>query len=191
MADVRILPVTTEHFADAQRVLSTNSDGRSCQCQWWMLTNADYQRNTAHGRAEMLRAQMGAAVAPALIAFVGDDPAGWVRVGPRPAQVRLARTKEFGAATPPWDDGGVWAVSCFVIREQHRGRGLLAQLLDAAVDHARANGATVVEGYPLDPETARPPSDKLFRGVLSVFEKGGFEIVARPQPGRAIVARTL
>ena len=48
-----------------------------------------------------------------------------------------------------------------------------------------------VEGYPLDPETVRPPADKLFRGVLSVFEKGGFKIVDRPQPGRTIVALTL
>ena len=191
MSDVRILPATADLFDDAERVLDASADGASCQCQWWMLTNADYQRADRDERSSLLRDQIGAPVAPALIAYVDDDPAGWVRVGPRPAQVRLARTKEFAAATQPWDDDAVWAVSCFVVRKEHRGRGLATHLLDAAVDHARANGATVVEGYPLDPETARPPADKLFRGVLSVFEKGGFEIVDRPQPGRTIVALTL
>ena len=64
---------------------------------------------------------------PALIAYVDGEAAGWVRVGPRTAQMRIGRTRDIAANTPePLDDPDVWAVSCFVVRREHRGQGLNA-----------------------------------------------------------------
>ena len=103
------------------------------------------------------------------------------------------RTKAFAPHTEePWDDPSVWAVSCFVVRREHRGNGLNARLLDAAVDYARAGGARVLEAYPIDPTTgAKKSVNELFRGVVSTFENAGFREVARPKPDRAIVALAL
>lgn len=193
MPQVEIRPATPDRFDDAQTALGGGGDGRSCQCQWWTITNADFQRSSTEERRELLRAELQDGLPPALIAYVDGGAAGWVRVGPRTRQVRLQRTKQLVAATEePWDDESVWAVSCFVVRRQHRRGGLTDRLLRAAIDFARSHGARLVEGYPVDPaEGRRKSANELYRGVVSTFERAGFRQVARPTPDRAIVALEL
>ncbi len=184
---ITIAPATADRFDDVERTFSGGGDGLSCQCQWWTLTNAQFQASDRDERERMLRAQVAAELSPALIAYVDGEAAGWVRVGPRTAQPRLARTRDFAATNEPWDDSTVWAVTCFVVRKEHRGKGLNQQLLDAAIDHARTSGARVLEAYPTDTSAAKRPSNELFRGILSVFENAGFREIARPKPERVIV----
>jgi GNAT superfamily N-acetyltransferase len=192
MAHITIEPATADRFDDAQHALTGGGDGRSCQCQWWTITNAQFNATTTDERRQPLRDEMSDGVPPALIAYVDGEPAGWVRVGPRTVQVRLARTKNFAATEEPWDDDAVWAVTCFVVRKKHRGEGLNARLLDAAIAFARTHGARVVEAYPVDPDAGRrKSSNELFHGVVSTFAAAGFREVARPRPDLAIVALDL
>jgi GNAT superfamily N-acetyltransferase len=189
MGTIRIELATASRFDDAQHALTGGGDGRSCQCQWWTLTNAQFNAASAAERTQLLRDEIASGPPPALIAYVDGEAAGWVRVGPRTAQVRLSRTKNFAASEEPWDDESVWAVSCFVVRKEHRGAGLTTQLLRAAVDYARDHGARVVEGYPVDPGAGRKKSsNELYHGTVSTFAAAGFREVARPRPEVAIVA---
>ena len=58
----------------------------------------------------------------------------------------------------------------------------------AAVGHAFAHGAEVVEGYPVDP-AQRPkagPAD-LYHGTVGLFLAAGFEVASEAVPGRAVV----
>ena len=75
-----------------------------------------------------------------------------------------------------------------MVRREHRGQGLNARLLAAAIAFARDHGARVIEAYPYDTAAAKQPSNQLYKGVLSVFEDAGLREVARPKPDRAIVA---
>lgn len=188
---IEILPATGERFDDAETALDSG-DGPGCQCQWWLLTNAQFSDESRADLTERFRAETQGDRAPGLIAYVDGEPGGWVRVGPRPSQPRLARTRDVKTASAePLDDPDVWAVSCFVVRQQHRGAGLTRSLLDAAVSFARDAGARVVEGYPLDPTVTSRTANQLFRGTVAVFEDAGFEIVGRPKPDRALVALLL
>ncbi len=188
---IEILPATGDRFDDAETALDSG-DGPACQCQWWLLTNAEFEKNTRDQLEERFRAEFDGIRPPGLIAYVDGEPAGWVRVGPRTAQRRLGRTRDVTTATAePLDAEDVWAVSCFVVRDQHRGQGLMKHLLDAAVSAARDGGARVVEAYPLDPTVSKRSANQLFRGTVSVFEDAGFDIIARPKPDRALVALTL
>ncbi|MBD3943855.1 GNAT family N-acetyltransferase [Microbacterium sp. NEAU-LLC] len=192
MARITIEPATADRFDDAQHALSGGGDGRGCQCQWWTITNAEFNRTTQDERRGLLRDEVVAGPPPALIAYVDGEAAGWVRVGPRTRQARLARTRRFAASEEPWDDESVWAVTCFVVRREHRRQGLNAQLLAAALDYARASGARVVEAYPSDPHAGKKiPVNDLYRGALSTFEAAGFREVARPRPDLAIVSLDL
>jgi ribosomal protein S18 acetylase RimI-like enzyme len=190
---VDILPATTERFDDAEHTLTGGGDGASCQCQWWTLTNADFQKTSLDERTELLRQQLGDDPAPALIAYVDGEPAAWVRIGPRTTQARILRTKAIiSHSTEQLDDPDVWAISCFAVRKEHRGRGLGRSLIDAAVEHARAHGARVVEAYPVDPTAGKKKSSNaLYHGVLSTFEDAGFDVIARPKDDTAIVSLTL
>ncbi|MCW3494805.1 GNAT family N-acetyltransferase [Microbacterium sp. SSM24] len=192
MAQITIQPATADRFADAQHAWDNGGDGRGCQCQWWTITNAEWNTTSQPQRQELFRAEVDAGPPPGLVAYVDGEPAGWVRVGPRTRQRRLARTKNFAQSAEPWDDDSVWAVSCFVVRKEHRGEGLNDRLLAAAVDFAREGGARVIEAYPLDPaEGSKKGSSALFHGVVSTFVKAGFEEVARPRADLAIVALDL
>ncbi|MEU1973647.1 GNAT family N-acetyltransferase [Microbacterium sp. NPDC019599] len=190
MPTVTIEPATSDRFDDAQHALTGGGDGRSCQCQWWTLTNAEWQKTSQAERQELLRHEVTAGPPPALIAYVDGEAAGWVRIGPRTSQIRIARTRIINESTrEPLEDESVWAVSCFVVRKEHRGSGLTARLLAAAVDFARENGARLIEAYPVDTsESPKKPSNELYYGVLSTFRDAGFVEVARPKPDRVVVA---
>lgn len=193
MPHITIEPVTADRFDDAQHALSGGGDGRSCQCQWWTLTNKEWESTSKDQREKLLRDEVVAGPPPALVAYVDGEPAGWVRVGPRTKQVRLGRTRNFTAGSDePWDDPDVWAVSCFVVRNEHRRAGLNDELLRAAIDYAREGGARVIEAYPFDPAVGRKKSsNELFHGVVSTFRAAGFREVARPRPDLAIVSLDL
>lgn len=192
MSEIEIRPATSDRFDDAERALSGGGDGHSCQCQWWTLTNAEWNSASTDGRAQILREEIAAGPPPALIAYVDGTAAGWVRVGPRTAQVRLGRTRAFTAVSDePWDDPSVWAVSCFVVRKEHRGEGLPAKLLDAAIAYAREGGARVIEAYPIDTGAKKSRVNELFTGTLANFERAGFHEVARAKPHQPIVSLAL
>jgi GNAT superfamily N-acetyltransferase len=192
MSAITVLPATVDRFDALERVFDGGGDGRSCQCQWWTLTSRQYDATTKDERVGMLREQIAAPVAPGLIAEVDGEAAGWVRVGPRTVQPRLARTRLFGPNSPePWDDATVWAVSCFSVRREFRGRGVTSTLLTDAVEFARTHGARVVEGYPIDTSAGRTSSNDLYHGALSTFLDAGFTEIARPRPERVIVSLDL
>ena len=100
---------------------------------------------------------------------------GWVSVGPREDYERLERSRVLTRV----DDKPVWSIVCFVVSKAVRGRGVATALLDAAVDFARDQGATLVEAYPVDPSRGRVPAAAAFMGPMPMFKRAGFEVVER------------
>ena len=90
------------------------------------------------------------------------------------------------------DLSGRWVVTCFVVRESARGSGLLARLLEAAVEHARGAGATALEAFPLDPsEAPEVDPDTLFAGTVEEYLRQGFVVRGGLQGHRLLVVRDL
>ncbi|MET2012893.1 GNAT family N-acetyltransferase [Microbacterium chocolatum] len=193
MSRVSVEAASADRFADVQHALTGGGDGASCQCQWWTLTNAQFSATGVDERRRILRDEIDVGPAPGLVAYVEGVAAGWVRVGPRVRQPRLERTRAFASVSDqPWDDASVWAVTCFATRREHRGEGVTATLLDAAVAFARDGGARVLEAYPIDPEAGRRhTANSLFHGILSTFLSAGFREVGRSRPDRVVVALDL
>lgn len=178
-----------ETWDDIQHALSGGGDGRSCQCVWPVLTNKEWEATDLDQRTSLFQHEVLSARPPGILAYVDDEAAGWVRVGPRLAQRRLARTRNIVAATrEPLEDDSVWAISCFVVRREHRGQGLNAALLDAAVRFARDSGARVIEGYPVDTAKTDVRVNDLFHGALSTFLAAGFTEIPSPKPERPLVS---
>jgi GNAT superfamily N-acetyltransferase len=192
MSEIRVEPATADRFDAVEHALSGGGDGRSCQCQWWMLTSKDYAASTLPERTDLLRREMSHELPPGLIAEIDGTAAGWVRVGRRTTHPRLARSRMYGpASTEPWDDDSVWTISCFSVRREFRGRGVMAALLAGAVDFARAHGARSIEAYPVDAEVTEDGVNELYRGVLTTFLSAGFTETARPRTDRTIVVLNL
>ena len=182
--EVTTADATVDRWPDVVTVMGTRGDPARCWCQFFRITNREWQASDVDAFRAQLRAQLDDGP-PGVLAYCDGEPVGWCAVGPRSAYSRLA-TSAIASATQ--DGAGVWAVTCFVVRVGHRRNGVADRLLAAAVDLARRRGASIVEGYPVD-ATARtkPSSAELYHGPLSVFLRGGFTEAARPKPDRAVV----
>jgi len=125
-----------------------------------------------------------------VLARDGGEPVGWLALGPRPSFPRLVGSRSLlAAAGGDRDDAGVWSTTCFVVKVGRRRRGMSGALLAAGVELARAHGATVVEGYPVDLDAHErfPGSANLFHGAASVYRRAGFREVGRISPTRPIM----
>lgn len=188
---VRVVPVTDAPWDDVRTVFGTRGDPAGCWCQYFKVDGATWKAGDVAGFERGLCEQIdadraGRGAGPGLLAYDDAEPVGWVAVEPRTAYPRILNSRMIGLSRDPVDADDVWFVSCFVVRVGHRRSGTATALLAAAVEHARRHGARVVEAFPVEALPGTSSAD-LYHGPLSVFEKAGFEIVARPSESRAVV----
>ena len=190
--EITIHPASADRFEDLQHARTGGGDGASCQCAWLTLTNKEFNATSRDERKELLHDETEGPLPPGLIAYVDDEPAAWVRVGPRRTHQRLPRTRALAPhLAEPWETDDIWTISCFVVRREHRGIGLNAALLEAAIAFARQHDAALIEAYPVDPAGKPSKPNDLWHGVLSTFLAAGFTESARAQPQRPVVRLTL
>lgn len=79
------------------------------------------------------------------------------------------------------------SVTCFFIAKPFRRKGLAVQLLRQAVEYARSQAASILEGYPEDPGDGNQPPPFVFTGLASAFKKAGFVEVLRRSQKRPIM----
>jgi GNAT superfamily N-acetyltransferase len=186
---LRVVPATPDRWDDVDAVMGPSGGDARCWCQWFHQDARTWEAR-GRGNRDLLRAQVVQGPPPGLVALDDDVPVGWVALAPRSTYERIPRSpvmRPDPARDGPLDDPGTWTITCFVVPRGHRGRGLMAVLLDGAVDHARRAGAHAVEAHPVDTAGAPAPSANLYYGVLSTFLGAGFTLVDRPRPGRARV----
>lgn len=187
MSPIDIRPLTPERIGDFETVLG-GSGQSGCWCMYWLTEGSKAFREGAAGGAEAanraaFRAVVDDGPAPGLIAYDDDVPVGWVRVMPRDAHPGLAASRFFATELPT---GGVWSISCFVVRAKWRGRGLTERLARAAVRYAESHGARAVEAYPTATDE-RKPASAVYLGLASTFERLGFEEVQRKAPHKPMM----
>jgi GNAT superfamily N-acetyltransferase len=175
-------PLTPERWPDLERLFGPRGACAGCWCMWWRIPRAEWRAGKGEGNRAALERYVAGGTVAGLLAYDGADPVGWVAVEPRAAYPGLARSRNLAAV----DDAPVWSITCFFVSRAWRGRGLVARLVEAAAEHARAAGAPALEAYPADPkgETA---DAWLYTGVASTFGKLGFREVARRAPARPVM----
>ena len=194
MEHVRIVPANEASWEDLQAIFMTNREGRSCACQWFKHRDKDWKSIHPDALMSDLREQTGCGHVDAertsgLVAYVGDEPAGWVAVEPRVRYQRLLRMRT------PWvgrdedkQDDGVWVVSCFLIRKEFRGEHLTHALAAATIPFAKARGARALEAYPMLTEPGKEVMwGELYVGPATAFEAAGFPLVTTPSKRRRVV----
>jgi ribosomal protein S18 acetylase RimI-like enzyme len=185
-AELTFVPLTPDRLDDLATLFDQPGDPKWCWCASFRVRRRAKGVPPAENRAVLADAA-ARDPAPGLIAYRAGRVVGWVSLGPREDFVKLAHWK----ALAPVDDRPVWSIVCFVVGRQDRGQGLAGALLDAAIDHARANGATTLEAYPADTGGERIPSPVAYNGTLSMFEQAGFTVVARRTFNRTLPARPI
>jgi GNAT superfamily N-acetyltransferase len=190
---VRIVPANEASWDDLRTIFGVSDPGR-CQCQRFKVPGWIWRDSTQAERVAALRTQTAcdtpdATTTSGLVAYVDDDPAGWVAVEPRTAYPKLRTSRV------PWsgreedkDDDGVWAVTCFVVRKGHRGRGLTYFLAQATIAYAREHGAVALEAYSMITKPGQQITwGELHVGARQVFQDAGFTEITHPTARRVVM----
>jgi GNAT superfamily N-acetyltransferase len=121
-----------------------------------------------------------------ILASVAGEPVGWCACGPRSRYaVAISGRSKIIASRARAEDESVWLLPCLFVRVGCRGQGISHTLVRAAVELARSEGASAIEGWPLAGSEQRPAD--AFLGREQVFEDLGFTCVERPSPERVIM----
>jgi GNAT superfamily N-acetyltransferase len=183
-----VAPLTPERWPDLESIFGARgcSVARGCWCMEYRRTGSRFStwRARAAANRAALKALVDAEHPPGLIGYRGTTPVGWISIGPRAEYARLARSP----VMKPVDEKPVWSIVCFVVPSEHRGQGVAAALLKAALTYAKKHGATIVEAYPVD-RPGRSKDGSMWFGAKSMYDRAGFKEVARRKPERPVVRR--
>jgi GNAT superfamily N-acetyltransferase len=193
MAAMKVVPARDAGWIAVETVFQTEASARNCWCQFHVLANAHAAHTDRESRRTKLAEQIDALDPPrGLIALDGDGPVGWAGVEPR-VRLHHVLASRLVVKASPYDlgDPHVWSIYCILVPPPQRRRGVAAALLEAAIEHAITNGATALEGYPIDTDLrggVLPPG--FSTGTVAMFAREGFEAAAVLRSGRTLVHRS-
>lgn len=173
--------VTPERWGDLERLFEAPGGPKYCWCMVWRSMARGESRSDSRAKKAALERRVKEGVPIGILGYVNKDPIAWCSIAPR------ATYRDLGGREGPSDNpGSVWSLVCFFVPRKFRRQGATQQLIAAAVEHARAKGAKVVEAYPVDPDS---PSYR-FMGFVSSFEAAGFREVGMAGTRRHVMRLT-
>jgi GNAT superfamily N-acetyltransferase len=183
----RVLKLTVHEvdascWPDFERLFESRGGPKACWCMVWRARGAEAKNTKGSARKAAIKARVDDEVPIGLLGYIDDNPIAWCSIAPRSTYRPLGGEDESSGRA-----GEVWSLVCFFIRREFRGQGVTEQLIEAAADYAKRNGATVLEAYPVDPGS---PSYR-FMGYVPTFEAAGFEEIGRAGTRRHVMRRTL
>jgi ribosomal protein S18 acetylase RimI-like enzyme len=173
VVDVQIRPVTPEQHDDVMHYFdlvayADNPNWSKCYCMERLVEDYD-NRTREQNRVDRSRL-IRSARANGLVAYRLGRVVGWCHAAPKSELLSVEGGRE----------ADIGAIVCFVVAPDSRRQGIATALLEAALEHLRWRGMRAVEAYPAAGpiDSARWPWIN-YLGPLSMYEKAGFEIVAR------------
>ncbi|NND00010.1 MAG: GNAT family N-acetyltransferase [Gammaproteobacteria bacterium] len=176
-------PLTKDNWRDFERLFGERGGCGGCWCMLWRLSPQEFKASKGDANRQSMRRLAKSKRAPGVLVYRSNRSIGWCAIAPRDEYPALGRSR----ILKPIDDRAVWSVSCFFIDRAHRKQGVSVPLLKAAVEFARAHGATMVEGYPVDPVADDYPAAFAWTGIAKSFQRAQFKECLRRSPTRPIM----
>lgn len=180
-------PLTPDRWADFEKLFGQRGACGGCWCMYWKLTSPDFMRQRGEMNKQSFRNIVDSGKVPGILAYLKEQPIGWVAVAPRESYPRLERSRVLKRV----DDKAVWSVVCFFVAKTFRHKGVSTGLLKATVDYVDKQGGKIVEGYPVEPKKDWTPDPFVYTGLASAFRKAGFVEVARRSETRPLMRYVL
>ncbi len=173
-----IHPVVPSRWSDFATLFESKGGPHYCWCMVWRKNELKKSMPGKQGKKACMQRRVEGGVPIGLVGYADDEPVAWCSVAPRETYRKLGGDETLQ---------GVWSIVCFFVKRQFRNRGVTAELIDAALDYAKQNGATYLEVYPVDPGS---PSYK-YMGLRPAFEKRGFDYCGKAGLRRHVMRRAL
>ena len=189
MADIAVHTVTPDRWSDVVELFERRGprggtpQTNGCWCQYWHLRGKEYWAGHGARHRVRLEQQVLSGEKPGLLAYLDGIPVGWCRLGPRETFDRLEHSPRLARV----DDEEVWSVVCFYVQPSAKREGVASALLQAAIEHAAAHDAPILEGYAVSEDHMNIDA---YTGYMPMFLEAGFEPV-RAAGRRTIVRRLL
>ena len=150
-----------------------------CYCQFYLNTREQNEDSAAKigKNRELACERVNAGTMQGYLAFEGEQAIGWM----------AANAANNFVALPPVEVGTA-RILCFVVAQEHQGRGVATALLNFALLDLPTLGFTRVEAAPL---ASGEFHDWGYRGPLSMFLKAGFDLGPNIDDKHVLVQRKL
>lgn len=176
-------PVTAENWTDFEKLFESRGGRKSCWCTVWRtVQSCPNSGRPATAKKMEMKKRISTGEPVGLLGYFGSEPVAWCSIAPRDTY-RAAMSDP----VPGDEKHKIWSIVCFFVSRQFRGQGLFQKLITAAEMHAANNGATLLEGYPVDQNS---PSYR-FGGFLPAFEQAGYLLVGHKGARRHVVRKVL
>lgn len=164
--DLTFCTVDPARWPDFEQLFEARGGPKTCWCMHFRRDESGRTPRAKEERKRAMEARIKAGIPNGLLAYVpSGKPVAWCSVAPRETLVLHG-----GVDLPGEDPVEVWAITCFYVKSGIRRRRIMAKLIEAATDHARRNGGSSLEAYPVVPDS---PSYR-FCGFTPAFERQGF-----------------
>ncbi|HUX60763.1 MAG TPA: GNAT family N-acetyltransferase [Ignavibacteriaceae bacterium] len=184
--DIKLLsyhPVDKSKWKDFEKLFGERGACGGCWCMAWRLKNSDFQMQKGAANKNAIKKTIYSNEHPGILAYYDKQAIGWCAVAPREKYIRLEKSKVLRRI----DNKPTWSISCFFIAKEFRRKGISSELLKAAVEFCKSQGAKIVEVYPIVPYSENIPASFAWTGIPSACEKAGFKEVARRSKSRPIM----
>jgi GNAT superfamily N-acetyltransferase len=167
---------------DMARLFESRGGPKNCWCMVWRATAEEARHTDGASRRKAIERRVAEGIPVGILGYLDGEPVAWCSIAPRETYRPLGGVDEARR-----EAASVWSIVCFFVKRELRGSGITRCLIDEAAAHARRRGATVVEAYPVDPDS---PSYR-FMGFVSSFAAAGFDEVGRAGTRRHVMRREL
>ena len=177
-------PLTTDQWDDFVSLFGERGACGGCWCMLWRLSKKQFESQKGDGNKGAMKAIVDSGEVPGILAYHNAKAIGWCAIAPRSRFPALARSR----ILQPIDDSPCWSVACLFVDRSYRKKSVSTKLLRAATEHAKSQGAELVEGYPVEPKSEKDiPPAFAWTGIPKAFVRAGFREVARRSPTRPIM----
>ncbi len=173
-------PVTKSRWNDFEALFSAPGGPKYCWCMVWRRSADEAPDIPGNKRKPLIKQRVDAGTTIGLLGYRDGEPVAWVSIAPRETYSRIGGPEAKSGES-------IWSLACMYIQRKLRGEGYGNALIEAASAYARKRGATVLEAYPVDPDS---PSYR-FMGFVPAFERLGFEAVGREGSRRHVMRLAL
>lgn len=173
-------PVTKATAKDFEALFEAPGGPKYCWCMAFRATPEEIKSAKGGARKGQIFERIEHRVPVGLVGYADGAPAAWVSVAPRDTFRPLGG--------PEAEDGeNIWSLTCMYVPRRQRGEGIGRQLVEAAIMQAKKRKATVLEAYPVAPDS---PSYR-HMGFTPLFKEFGFVEVGIAGTRRHVVRLTL